>query len=245
MILSCELPASLPNTCAPREDIVAAFERHAAKPYIYVQAPAGYGKTVTALLWLKRTGHAFAWLSLDRYDNTPSLFYRMLCHAMLATIEPPDALTQFVNSPSFSSAPAECAMEFFLMFPWRDEKFILVLDDLHNVTSEDILRSLPYVLKKLPLTVTVLFLSRMALPDALASLTRGNAAAFIDSNDLSFTPEEIRRYFTENGQPLSKDEANGIYAQTDGWAILVNAMLASGYLSLAEGGFELSFNEFY
>lgn len=41
-------------------------------------APAGYGKTSTAVAWLASLGQRLAWVSLDRRDDDPARFLRAL-----------------------------------------------------------------------------------------------------------------------------------------------------------------------
>ena len=164
------LSASLPEICAPRDELINAFDQQAHSQYLFVQAPAGYGKTVSTLLWLKKRQRHFAWLTLDQYDNSPSLFYRMLCLTLLEFVPQDEALKAYVNSPSFSMSPIESAMEFLLMFSWREGEFTLVLDDLHHITNTEILKSLHSVLRKLPTSVKVFFLSRATLPDEMKDI---------------------------------------------------------------------------
>ena len=46
-------PAALPEVCAPRRSLIGRFDDAAALRFGYVGAPAGSGKTVSTLLWLK------------------------------------------------------------------------------------------------------------------------------------------------------------------------------------------------
>ena len=69
-----QMPVSLPEICAPRPELLQTFDKAAKNQYIYVHAPAGYGKTISTLLWLKKSGRKVIWISLDPYDNTPVLF---------------------------------------------------------------------------------------------------------------------------------------------------------------------------
>ena len=226
-MLSFNLSASLPEKCASRDELLDTFEQHSAKRYVYVSAPAGYGKTVSTLLWLRKTQRDFAWLTLDYYDNSPSLFYRTFCHTLLAAMPQDKTLTEFVSNPSFAASPIKSTMEFLLMFSWKEGEFALVFDDLHHITNTEILKSLPAVLRRLPTSIKVFFLSRAALPDALADTMGENKAAFLDSADLAFSPEEIRQHFARYGWYITDDEAQGIHEDTGGWIILLNMMALS------------------
>ena len=52
-------PADLPDVCAPRLRVVDAIGRAVrTRRFVYLGAPAGSGKTVSALLWLKKAKRA-------------------------------------------------------------------------------------------------------------------------------------------------------------------------------------------
>ena len=47
-------PASLPGLCAPRNQLLLKLDSKSDRRLLYIQAPAGYGKTVVTNLWLKK-----------------------------------------------------------------------------------------------------------------------------------------------------------------------------------------------
>ena len=101
-------PADLPDVCAPRLRVVDAIGRAVrARRFVYLGAPAGSGKTVSALLWLKQAKRACVWIGLDRYDDVPSVFYKQLAWG-LYSIQPDNAAMRAVlESPTFSASPVE------------------------------------------------------------------------------------------------------------------------------------------
>ena len=240
-----ELPGLLPEICAPRENLLSVFEERTRNQFVYIHAPGGYGKTISTLLWLKKTGRNFAWFTLDSYDNTLSLFYRSLCRSLLAITPQAESVVHFLSSPSFSAAPVESTMEFLSMFIWCEEKTALVLDDLHNMTNRDILKSLPFVLKRLPLSVNVLFLSRISPHDAQWEMPGNGNAGFINGRELAFTAEEIRSHYASYGQFITRERAFEIYNYTDGWAIILNVMVTSGSLEPGYEDLKSSFGNFF
>ena len=243
MSLNHKLPVSLPEICAPRDELLQIFDNCAKKQYISIQAPAGYGKTVSTLLWLTKRNYSFAWFSLDEYDNSPRLFYRSLCRQLLALIPQNDAFLELLNNPSFAASPVESAIDLLSLLTWPEEKYSLVLDDLHTITNEEILKSLPFVLKRLPLQVNVLLLSRTALPEAMAVIKE--KTAFIGSEPLALTSEEIQKHYASFGLIITQKEANDIYAYTGGWMIILNAIAISGYPKFSDINLELSLVEFF
>ena len=56
MQIGKQTPVSLPQICAQRSELLKAIDEAVKNQYIYVHAPAGYGKTVSTLLWLKKSG---------------------------------------------------------------------------------------------------------------------------------------------------------------------------------------------
>ncbi len=49
------VPIELPEICAPRLELLGRFDKASAKRCIYVGAPAGCGKTVSTLLWIRKS----------------------------------------------------------------------------------------------------------------------------------------------------------------------------------------------
>jgi len=245
MISNRELPVSLPEICAPRENLTRIFNQCAKKQYMYVQAPSGYGKTISVLLWLKKIECVPIWLTLDEYDNMLSLFYRSLCRALLNAAPQDEFVSQILTNPSFGVSPVENTMEFLSVFSWQNHKYTLILDDLHTITNEEILKSLPYVLKRLPPSMNIILISRTALPDSMGILKEHDKTAFIGRKELAFTPDEIRKHYASYGRFISEKEAGEIYNYTDGWVIILNAMIINGRLDITNENHHLSFGEFF
>lgn len=225
------VPIRLPEICAPRLDLLKRFDRAADKRCIYVSAPGGFGKTVSALLWIQKSGLVPVWLGLDKYDNTPSTFFRFLCNALFSVMPQNENLTKIILEPSFNDSPVEYTIDILSRFSFDNRKYALVLDDFYFITNEEILKSMIYILNRLPLSITVVFLSRNDLPRHFAPLDEKGKIAFIGVTELSFSSEEIRWYFSAYGRPITKEEAEGVLKLTGGWAIAVSALALSGKIT--------------
>ena len=103
-------PGSLPEICAPRNELLRKLDHRSRERLLYIQAPAGYGKTVVTNLWLQRSGLRHLWITLDEYDNDPELFYRLLCSAVIYTQEGKHNPAGFDRTGMFASSPVEHAM---------------------------------------------------------------------------------------------------------------------------------------
>jgi len=252
------LHLTLPQNCAPRLELLRLFEECAKRQFIYVQAPAGYGKTISTLLWLQKSQRAFTWIFLDKYDNMLSLFYRSLCRSLLDLCRPglakssapgaplaEDTLTRYLNDPLFAASPIESALQFVSMLSWSEGPCALVLDDLHLIDNEEILKSLPYFLKRLPALMNVALLSRATLPASMRVLIENDKTSFIGLNELTFSAEEIRNHFRGYGRFITREKADTIYSFTDGWVIILNAMLQSGNTKLSYENHKFSLEDYF
>ena len=101
-------PAALPDVCAPRLRVVDAIERAVrSKRFVYVSAPAGSGKSVSALLWLRHAKLPAVWIGLDRFDDVTSVFYRQLALGLFSTQPGNVAMRAVLADPAFSLSPVE------------------------------------------------------------------------------------------------------------------------------------------
>lgn len=223
------IPIDLPEICAPRPELLRHFDKAAGKRCIYVGAPAGCGKTVSALLWIQKSGCKAVWMGLDEYDNAPAAFYRFFCKAFFSVIVHEESLSEIIKGPAFNGSPVEYTMEVLARLSFDEKsRYVLVLDDFHFITHEEIFKSLTYILKRLPLSVTVLLLSRNAPPAFLSPLEESGKVAFIGALELAFKGDEIRRFFASYGRFITEKEADQIFSLTEGWAIAVGALALSG-----------------
>src|ERR1700754_847736 len=79
------VPPRLPVDLIVRPHLVGLAERAASKRLTVIKAPAGFGKTSLALIWLdglRAKGARVAWLSLDAEDDEPARFLNYLAHAL-------------------------------------------------------------------------------------------------------------------------------------------------------------------
>lgn len=225
------IPVVLPEICAPRLRLLDRFDKASDNRWVYISAPAGCGKTVSTLLWIQKAGYKTIWLGLDIYDNTPAAFYRFFCAALFSVIPQEESLTKIIKDPAFNVSPVEYTIEVLSRFSFDDSKYALVFDDFHLITNEEIMKSLLYIAKRLPLSVTMLILSRSELPQTFSPLKESGRIAFIDASELAFTSDEIRRHFASFGRFITEEEAKEAFCLTEGWAIAVSALVLSGNIT--------------
>jgi LuxR family transcriptional regulator, maltose regulon positive regulatory protein len=188
------------------------------KTLTLVSAPAGYGKTTMVSRWLKETGTAAAWLSLDAGDNDPIRFLQYLLEA-IQTIAPGAAkeaqgilqggqLTKYENV-------IDLLTNELAMIP---DQFILVLDDFHVISTEAVLNIMLYLLEHLPPEKHVVLLTRIDPPLPLSRLRVRNQLLDIRADQLRFTSDEAAAFLNEvMGLTLSTPDLAAMETRTEGW----------------------------
>lgn len=229
-------PAALPQICLQRGLLVNLFSRMADKRVVYVSAPAGYGKTVSTLLWLKNSGYVPIWLSLDEYDNSLSVFYKQFCMGVLSIQPENRAMANILASPAFTSSPVDHTIRLLCEFMPDDRQYAVIMDDMHLISNEEIRKSALLVQKRLPASFVVIVLTRNKVGKEYISVTGEERCGLITSENLAFSPQEIQRYFGEHGHSLSEEQVASIYSVTGGWPIGINAMAMTGQTMASSNG---------
>ena len=233
-------PNLLPEVYAPRHHLLRAFDRAAEEGFIYVEAQAGSGKTVSSLLWVNESGRKPVWIGLDRYDNTPSVFYKQLATGLYSLQPDNRAMYAVLTRPDFSASPVEHTVRLISEMAPDNTPCILVFDDMHLIDNPEIIKSLPLILKRLPRSFVVLILSRHEIPESFMELFSHPENGLVTPEQLRFSAEEIRLYFESLGQSLTPEEAGFAYQATDGWAMGVNAIAKSGQVEAGSADYDFA-----
>lgn len=232
------IPNQLPEVYAPRRELLKLFEHASRDRFIYVGAQAGSGKTFSTLLWLASNDRKAIWIGLNKYDNSPNIFYKQLASGIYSLYPENAAMRSILISPDFSASPVEHTIQLICELPPDTRTYALVLDDMHLITNSEVAKSLPAVLKYLPISFVTLILSRHQIASEFLPLVKDEKVDIITASQLKFTNREIKGYFESLGHTLSDKDAASAYDITDGWAIGVNALAKSGELSIyTDNGF--------
>ncbi|TBL76236.1 LuxR C-terminal-related transcriptional regulator [Paenibacillus thalictri] len=224
------IPEKLPDICVPRPALLNTFHQYAQKRVILVSAPAGFGKTVSTLLWLAASGRKSIWISLDEYDNSPIVFYKLLCTGLLSASPDNKVIAELLRNPDFTVSPVEHTINFLSHLDFGSASYALVLDGTHLITDREIRKSLPYILKRLPLSLVTLLLTREEHTEYMESPISEGRAARITSGELIFSELEIQKYFKAYGHYITPEEALAVKDVTGGWAIGVHVVARNGQL---------------
>lgn len=190
-----------------------------------IQAGAGYGKS-TALSALAETGYPLIWYQVTEEDSDPLVFLLHLCHATLR------ALPDLVDLPvSILEAwdgrrgplPSSSVIDQYLnaLSTGLSQPTLLALDDLQLVESSEIPLLIDRLAGLAPAELHILAASRppFELPNLWRWRSKGEVL-LIDQATLAFDVHEISALFSQHyGYELTRDEAEGLWQATEGWAI--------------------------
>ncbi len=217
-------PAALPEVCAPRRSLIGRFDDAAALRFGYVGAPAGSGKTVSTLLWLKACKRKVVWIGLDRYDNAPTVFFKLLATGLLSVQPENVGMRRVLASPSFSASPVEHVIMMLAEMQPPTERYALVLDDVHLVTNREIMKALRPCSSGCPGAFAVFLLSRKrSCPMSCAASCASRPSS--SGRPAALQPRTRSGAISKAwGAPSRPRRRRFAFAATEGWAIGVAAV---------------------
>lgn len=214
-----------------RRGLIHAFNKLKKWRVIAVRAPAGYGKTIAVTQWLDKDIRAKAIFFLDEYDNNLVGFCKRFCAALRDCQPQNQTLNKIISHDSFPSAPDEFSLNAIATLSGRKQT-VLVIDDLHLIYDNKILKLLFVFIKRLPKNFQVILISRHDLPLEFSDLWLKEQATIISTEQFVFSSDEIKALYNKRGNPITQEQAEDIKRQTLGWAIGITAFMQSSKESL-------------
>jgi len=207
----------VPGWAVPRPRINELMARDGRwSPLTVLTGPPGAGKTMALALWAAADHGAVAWVTLDDYDNQPTVFWSYVVAALhRAGVAVPGVLP--------AAVPEEAVGHLFLRrlvsaLADQDPPVTLIIDDLHLLTESRVLDSLDYVLRNAGSGLRLVVTSRM---DPLLPLHRYRLAGRLTEirfGDLALSVPETGLLMAQHGIELSADSLECLTQRTEGWA---------------------------
>ncbi len=183
-----------------------------------IAAPAGSGKTSLLRAWADRPGrqHRLAVMQVQRDQQDAQQFWLALLHAVRKAAAPAGGAEPPAATPDYNGQ----AMADRVLSELADHggHVVLVVDDLHELTSADALAQLTRMLTSLPPHVHAVLATRHDLRLRLHRLRLAGELAEIRGTDLRFSERETRELLDASGIMLSEAGAALLHQRTEGWA---------------------------
>jgi LuxR family transcriptional regulator, maltose regulon positive regulatory protein len=202
----------------PRGELVASLDHAAETKVTLVCAPAGSGKTSLLRAWAAGPGQLYrlAVVQVRRDQQDCQQFWLAALSAIREASGTPGEDEQLAATPDFNAA-AIAGRVLSELAEHRDRTF-LIIDDLHELTSQEAVMQLTALLEKLPHHVHAILATRRDLPLRLHKLRLAGELAEIRAADLRFTRSETRELLEASGIELSEAAVARLHQRTEGWA---------------------------
>ncbi len=184
-----------------------------------VDAGAGWGKSTLLAQWRASDASRFAWLSLEPADSDPVRFWTYVVVA-LQTVRTSlgERALRLLRTPG-TNIVENVVPELLNDLAARREPVVLVLDDYHVVTSQDIHTQIAFFVERLPPALRLVIASRSHPPLPLGRLRARGDLAEVRADDLRFSDRESALFLNDVlGFQLTEQDVGSLQERTEGWA---------------------------
>ena len=185
---------------------------------VLVCGPAGSGKTVLVRSWVKSEGPAdrIAWVSVERDERDPQRFWLSVIDELAGAIGKDELVERVAATPAFEG---QAVVERLLTdLHSLEQPVVLVIDDLHELRSDDALRWLELFVTGLPPELRLVVVTRQEPSLGLHGPRLAGRLTEIRAAELRFSHQETRQLMDSSGVTLSDAALALLHERTEGWA---------------------------
>ncbi|MEI6400687.1 MAG: LuxR C-terminal-related transcriptional regulator [Actinomycetota bacterium] len=185
---------------------------------LLVTAAAGYGKSTLLADLAANDGRPSAWLTIDRAHNEASVLLGDVAY-VLSQLEPIDPQVRADLATQRASIASASTHRFAHMLGSRRTPFLLILDDVHELTSLEALDALTVIVDELPAGSLVALGSRSLPSLPLARWRTRHTVVEIGQRDLALGATIVTAMYAALAVDISPDEAAVLTERTEGWPL--------------------------
>lgn len=201
-----------------RTRLLRMFDDWRTLRLIRVTAPAGFGKTTLAAMWLQRLGDepAIAWLSLDAEDDAPGVLLQHIEESLQPELPALAAMSAMERAGRMT--PVQMVQLLCAEAATAGREFILALDDCHLLRTADALAVLQNLFDQAPPNLHLLLLSRETVPLRVGRSRLQGAMLDITAPDLALDHEEFIAFVQGSAlEGMDAEQLADIEYRADGW----------------------------
>jgi LuxR family maltose regulon positive regulatory protein len=201
-------------------------------PLTVVEAPMGYGKTTAVREYLNMAGAHTLWQTVD--ESHASNFWSEFS-GLFADLDRAGAQSLAQLGLPVNSTARHEALRLIkgIQLPG---KTVIVIDDFHLVDQPDIQNLIVFLARNQVRNLHIVIATRGATLESLDELELKGYAHHITKEAFELRAEEIVKYYGICGIALGTDQANSLYACTEGW---ISALYLFMLNFIKTGAFEL------
>ena len=211
-------------------------------PLTLVEAPAGYGKTTYLQQCAERllaAGAYLAWVSYDREDDRADAALAYFVAAISHACPPISSKILLFFEAYREGNEIELMTAIINLLEDWGEPLVIILDDLHWLTRDEIHQYLQFFVRNLPSTARCILSSRERWRWNWIDRPLGDQLTVIDADMLRFTDSETHEYLELiHGATIEPGAIRSILKKTEGWIAAIQLLGASIDGLASDGSFD-------
>lgn len=190
------------------------------KKVLFINAPAGFGKSTLLAEWAAQSDLAVSWVSLDKTENEPVNFLSYLIAGVQSIYSGlGDTILSVLQAPGSPSVEK-------LLYAWINEitehtqDFVLILDDFHLIENQDVIDLVCTLTTHQPPQLHILLASRADLPLPGSRLRARGELIELGIAEMRFTQHEALTYLQKQlGDSINERDVASLIQRTEGWIV--------------------------
>lgn len=202
-----------------RERLFNILDEARERPFVWIESPAGSGKTTLISSYLDSRNLKSLWYQVDEGDNDIATFFYYMGLAGRKVNGRKKKPLPLLTSEYLSGIQTFARRFFEDLFSRLKPPFSVVLDNYQELSPDSPLHDIICNgLTVAPAGITIFIISRTSPPAAMASLRVARSLSILGWQELRLQPSELREFVSLSGiDGLKDDEIHLLYDKTGGW----------------------------